>query len=209
MSKYLVNARQARDNNNTEDAKRFYDMVRTDDPMNGEAMFFYQYYSLYEGKNGEIPTRFINIQKALEPSINAVVNSEDAPEEKMTIIAAIVNAYIPLTWTLNRYMNGLNTGTGANRVTVISASTISSTCEAGVIKLYGLGDLLESIFGENGAAKVLSIACWKEAITLQQKWYAYKYAGITPETYAEKIKAVEPEYEIPKKAGCIQLADKR
>lgn len=58
-NKYLKPARTAREEDNTEDAKKYYDMVRTDDPENGEAKFFYAYYSLYEGKNGEIPQNFL------------------------------------------------------------------------------------------------------------------------------------------------------
>ena len=63
-TKYLKLARTARDENNGEDAKKFYDMVRVEDPENGEAKFFYQYYSLYEGKNIEIANRFIKLVKA-------------------------------------------------------------------------------------------------------------------------------------------------
>ena len=45
ISKYLKLARTAREEDNSEDAKRYYDMVRTEDPENGEAKFFYAYYA--------------------------------------------------------------------------------------------------------------------------------------------------------------------
>ena len=61
QSKYLQLARQAKAENNSEDAKAYYNKVREEYPENGEAKFFYAYYSLYEGKNIEVPTKFINL----------------------------------------------------------------------------------------------------------------------------------------------------
>ena len=75
-SKNLRLARQARAENNTEDAKTFYNKVREEDPENGEAKYFYAYYSMYEGKNGEIPTKFANLCKTLTSSINFVTFSD-------------------------------------------------------------------------------------------------------------------------------------
>ena len=59
------------------------------------------------------------------------------------------------------------------------------------------------------ASKTLAVSAWKEGVSLQQKWYAYKYEGKSAEEYAAKIQKVEPEYVMPKKAGCISLANKR
>ena len=57
QSKNLRLARQAKAENNTEDAKLFYNKVREEEPENGEAKYFYAYYSMYEGKNKEIHRR--------------------------------------------------------------------------------------------------------------------------------------------------------
>lgn len=200
-NKYLKLARQAREEDNTEDAKRFYDMVRTEDPENGEAKFFYAYYALYEGKNMEIPTRFANLCKILMPSIKRLIESEN--EEKEKIITDIVNAFVPQTWNLNRYMNHQKVGTGNNRKCIFEAREIGAVSENGMQVLYELGDFLE-------ANSYFSLACvaWKEAISLQQKWYSSGTKG-DPEKYTEKVKKYEPSYEMPKKAGCITLADKK
>ena len=50
VQKYLNLARRAREENNAEDAKKFYDMVRIEDPENYEARFFYSYYTLWSGR---------------------------------------------------------------------------------------------------------------------------------------------------------------
>ena len=64
-NKYLILARQARAEGNSEDAKTYYNKVREESPEDGEAKFFYAYYALYEGKNGEIPQRFSNVCQAV------------------------------------------------------------------------------------------------------------------------------------------------
>ncbi len=56
-NKNLTLARQAKQTKDTESAKKYYELVREEDPSNGEANFFYLYYAIYEGKNGEICTR--------------------------------------------------------------------------------------------------------------------------------------------------------
>lgn len=208
-SKYLKLARVARSENNSEDAKKYYDMVRVDDPENGEAKFFGAYYALYEGKNGEIANRFVRLINGIPSSIRCVADSDLPYAEKLETVKEIVEAYAPMTWSLNRYMNNLTVGSGQNRQRVLSNSTISKTCENGVIGLYELGDCVAKTFeGDDEAMKIAAIA-WKEGVTLQQKWHAYKYNGKTAEEYAEKIKKVEPSYEMPKKAGCISLANKK
>ena len=83
QSKYLQLARQAKAENNSEDAKAYYNKVREEYPENGEAKFFYAYYSLYEGTNSEVPTRFLNLCKVVISSVKMVRNSEMAKEEQL------------------------------------------------------------------------------------------------------------------------------
>ena len=205
--KYLKNARAAREEDNSEDAKKFYDMVRTEDPENGEAKFFYQYYSLYEGKNGELPTRFNSLTKVLKSSVRFVAESGDGEQEKMSIIGSIVSSFVPMTWSLNRHMNSLTVGSGENRQLVIPAKQIQGACIDGVIALYELGDIVEKYF-TSADAKKLSALAWKEAVSLNQKWYAYNY-GKSVEEYVAKIQKIEPDYVMPKKAGCISFSNSK
>ena len=208
-NKYLKLARAARDENNGEDAKKFYDMVRVEDPENGEAKFFYQYYSLYEGKNGEIASRFSKLVNVINSSVTMVAQSEEGNEEKLATIKAIVEACVPMTWSLNRYMNKLTVGSGSDKQRVLSNSDIVSVCVNGVVALYNLGDVIQKLMGDNPEAMKLAADAWKEGVSLQQKWYAYKYNGKTADQYAAKIQKVDPSYEMPKKAGCISFSEKK
>ncbi len=208
LEKYLRLARQAKAENNTEDAKNYYNKVREEDPENGEAKFFYAYFALYEGTNGELYSRFANLCKVLPSSINLIKESSMSKEEQLKSIEEIVNTFVPETWAENKYMNAKNreTKVGDSYVKVFDASVIRSCCVAGMKALKELGDQLEKLYIEDPECKRLAAIAWKEYVSLSQKWYAYAVKG-DPEIYAEKIKRVDPTYEMPKKAGCISFSN--
>lgn len=210
ISKYLKLARIAREEENTEDAKKYYDMVRIDDPENGEAKFFYAYYALYEGKNIEIPKRFSNLCTVLKSSIKMVKDSDCSKEEKNDILNAIFDNFIPTAWSLNVYMNGKNSETkvGDHYLKVFDNAQIVSVCKEGMKTLKELGDYTASLFESSPEGMTLAVKAWKEYVALAQKWYAYAPKG-DAEAYASKIQEIEPSYELPKKAGCISFGNKR
>lgn len=203
-SKNLKLARQAKAENNSEDAKLFYGKVREEDPENGEAKFFYTYYSLYEGTNGELPKRFSNLCKVLTSSINLIKGSTLTKDEQLKSVREIVNTFVPETWAENRYMNSKN----SSNITVFSSSAITSCCKEGMDALKALGDQVAGLYINDPECKRIAVIAWKEYVSLAQKWYAYAVKG-EPEIYAEKIKKVDPSYEMPKKAGCISFGNKK
>ena len=209
-NKNLKLARQARAENNSEDAKLFYNKVREEFPDNGEAKFFYAYYALYEGKNIELAGKFANLCKGVVPSINMIKNSSLSKEEQLASIEEIMNSFVPETWVLNRYMNNKNheTKIGDKYVTVFNFNEIASVCRNGMASIKEVGDTVEKLYINDAECKRLAVIAWKEYVSLSQKWYRWAVKG-DAEIYAEKIKAVDPTYEMPKKAGCISLANKK
>lgn len=210
ISKYLTLARQARAEGNSEDAKTYYNKVREENPESGEAKFFYAFYALYEGKNGEVPNRFANVCQVVCTSIKMIKNSDDSLEEQYATISEIVAAFLPETWSLNRYMNNKNheTKIGDSYVKVFDNSSIVACCKNGMFALRDLGDMIEKLYNSDDGAMEIAVLAWKEYVSLAQKWYAYPPKG-EAEIYAEKIIKVDPSYEIPKKAGCISFANKK
>ena len=210
IQKYLKLARQAKLDNNSEDAKTYYNKVREEDPENGEAKFFYAFYALYEGTNGEIPQRFKNVCQAIFPAIKLVKASDMSAEEQYATISEIVKAFLPETWSLNRYMNKKNSETkvGDSYVKVFDQGQIVSTCKTGMFAVRDLGNEIEKLYNGDAGAMALAVLAWKEYVSLAQKWYSYPPKG-EAEIYAEKIKKIDPAYEMPKKAGCISFADSK
>ncbi len=210
QSNYLQLARQAKAEDNSEDAKQYYNKVREENPESGEAKFFYAYYSLYEGTNKELPRRFVNLCSVVIPSVKLEKNSSQPKEEQLKSIGEIVNAFVPETWSENRYMNKKNheTKIGDSYVKIFDNSQITTCGKTGMETIRNLGNELASLYGDDAEAKRLAVIAWKEYVSLAQKWFAWAPKG-EAEIYAEKIKQIDPSYEMPKKAGCISFADKK
>ena len=184
--------------------------VTEEDPTNGEAKYFYAYYALYEGKNIEIPKRFANLCTTVSAAVKLVKESSLSKEEQLKSIDETVNSFVPECWALNRYMNHKNreTKVGDSYVKVFSASEITYTCKTGMSTLKTFGDEVSKLYLADPECKRLAAIIWKEYVSLCQKWYAYAPKG-DAEIYAQKIKEIDPSYEMPKKAGCISFADKK
>ena len=209
-NKYLQLARQAKAESNVEDAKTYYNKAREEFPENGEAKFFYAYYAMYDSANKDVPRKFIDLCKGVVGAVKMAAKEEVSKEEQLKSIEEIVNTFVPETWSMNRYMNKKNheTKIGDSYVTIFEHSTITTCGKTGMEAIRNLGDELANIYGEDAEAQRLAVIAWKEYVSLCQKWFAWAPKG-EAEVYAEKIKKIEPSYEMPQKAGCISFADKK
>lgn len=208
ISKNLTLARQARAEGNSEDAKTYYNKAREENPNDGEAKFFYMYYALYEGTNGELPRRFDNVCQAAISALKMVKNSGLPTDAQYETLSVIVDAFCPMTWSINKYMNNKNreTKVGDRYVQIYDRDVVQSACKKGMFTVRDLGDQIRNIYGTDPGAMTIAVKAWKEYVSLAQTWYAYPPKG-EAEAYAEKIKNIDPSYEMPKKAGCVSFGD--
>ena len=97
---------------------------------------------------------------------------------------------------------------GDSYVKIFDNSQISICGRTGMQTIRDIGNELAVLYGDDAEAKGLAVIAWKEYVSLLQTWYALAPKG-EAEVYAEKIKQIEPSYEMPKKAGCISFVDKK
>lgn len=113
-NKYLTLARRAREDKNTEDAKKYYDMVRSEDPENVEAKFYYSYYKLLGCTNGQAAGEFVTFCNGLSSTISMIIDSDMEIREKDKFFVNIGNclkqAY-ELAKNANATINGGQGGT--------------------------------------------------------------------------------------------------
>ena len=110
QNKYLLLARRAREEDNAEDAKKYYDMVRTEDPDNAEAKFFYSYYHMYSGKVGEAVHNYLTLCKGIDSTLKMIIASECADEEKKALIKSMLNCIITAYGSAKSAYYKVNTG---------------------------------------------------------------------------------------------------
>lgn len=210
--KYLKLAREARQEENCDDAKKYYEMVRVDDPENGEAKFFYTYYCIYQGTNGELPQRFVNLCNVLEASIKKISESSESNEEKLKVVDDIANAFVPYTWNTYNFMYKIYM-----THEIFSCNEFHAVIMSEITGCYVLGDVIEMYFNSNNDFLKIAAKSWKEGIALQQKRYIAFSSGYYDDAtaldrYASKIQKVDPSYVIPTKEpkqDCLQSSNKK
>lgn len=172
-----------------------YAKVSQDHPEEvAEAEFFVAYWAyqdlLAENDAASAVNAFKAMAACVENAVKCVKESDEEEIGKILIVTAMVETYAPIT----RYLY-------TRRI-----STSSSTIETGVLGLYALGDAIKNAFGANPETMKQAAEAWKEGVSIQRQFHAYKYQGARAEDYVAKIQKVEPNYTMPSKAGCISVA---
>lgn len=194
-NKFLKAARAAREDKNSADAKRYYEMVKMEDPENAEARFFYAYYTIADGKKGEAYNSYMRFLAVVAPSIKTLASSDMEAVEKETLIKdmAMTARKVPMLMH-NALCDISTTPTGRKHLETANKESIGL--------LYSFGDEVEKAFADNETIiKLVSVEMWKDAIELQGKWTAVPFDKSYPEKYTAKIKKYDPNYVPPKASG--------
>ena len=204
LEKYLKLARRAKEEDNTEDAKKYYDMVRTEDPDNVEARFFYSYYRLWDGTKGESFGKYLDFCKTVSTIVRAVQET-DAPDEfKKSLLVEIFNSIKGTPISITRIQKDLWQSASDSQKPKYNSQQKESS-KVGIEMLYGFGDNIAKAFANDAGFTSIAVDSWKAGVALNQQ---YPYCGIDKtlsDKYIEKIKSADPSYTPPKKAGCISF----
>ena len=83
--KLLVLARRARDEQNSENAEKYYGMVLQEDPDNWEAAFFQVYFQSMQCKIMNIASAAFSVANCVEGAIELIAKLEDSSEQDAAI----------------------------------------------------------------------------------------------------------------------------
>ena len=194
--KYLRLARQAREENNVEDAKKFYDLVRTENPDNAEAKFFYLIYRCWDGTKGEWKSNYNSFLNGAVSAVKGVARMEMPDAEKGKILSEMLSEAIATYEGARKVETDLGRAGGNSAVVHNDKPTI--------LMLYQFGDAIEETMPTNTSAMDAACAAWKKAVALNQIYYAGIDKSL-PEKYEAKIQKLDSSYVKPKKGGCIRL----
>lgn len=209
-NKYLKMARQAIEENNIEEALKFYDTAKTEDPDNVEAMFFYQYYTLIKWPEMSTLKQYNVVEELAYIIIKALGECDDTAEAKFDLLSRVVDAFLPLAATLRHYTLKLDNG-----VTEATRSKAEKLQNNHIKNAKGLGNAIIDTFGEEkGLYTDLAVKCWKEAIDFDFaccKYLNYKDKDkeVWMHKYEKKIQKYDPSYKMPeyKQVGCFAIGD--
>ena len=197
-SKFIILARAAKEEGNYEDAKKYYEMVKTEDPFNPEAKFYYQYYVTMTCKNGEIVGKYQQLYKCVEPTFKLVKESSMSEEEKAKFVEEVCDIMDKTGDLLWEHLNGL--GEGFNH------ECVQISDDRRYIKCV-LDKIVINIFGEVEPYIPILVKLWKNQLNDTKFGFYYQkmteiymnlgYDASWADLICEKIKKYDPTYERP------------
>lgn len=193
----IQRARAALAEGKQKDAKAYYQKALDENTGNAEAAFWVLAIGWRDRINSQgnadaMREAFTTMSDALVDTAEQLAAPENIGAEKGAILAAAVNAYLPIADYVVRQGE--------------SIAGPESRIQYAALTFYGTGNAIERNFASNPQAMAAACTTWKEGVKLQRKFYAYSYDGNKAEVYVEKIQKIEPDYVMPNKPGCISLA---
>ena len=215
-TKYLKLARQAREENNTEDAKKFYDMARTEDPENVEAKFFYAYYNLADAIVRDVPNKYVDYTKVAVSSVKRLKESTLSDKEKLDLLEDIANTHAKEVVRVYHYVASHRDRSTSDHVDTngyYDTFQVASVQSASIHSLEDMGNNVANLFGSEPKAMELAANLWKGIFS--DKRFSREYffqSGTTKEESAkkwhelvEKIQKTDSSFPTPEEPKAIGI----
>lgn len=201
-------ARRAKDDNNGENAAKYYDMVLMKDPTSWEASFYVVYFKAMECKIAQIQSAAISVSNCIDTVLKLIKDNVSGHAEQVKAYTEVSTRVMIITSMLFNGAKNHYEGIDAqikDRYTqeFLNNAFASFRC------VYCLGNNLDLLFGSDSEANKLAVAAWKQGIEWHKTliWRLQDKEGNTNEinSYVAKIKKYETTYQAPEintSGGC-------
>lgn len=205
MSSKLKNlytiARRAKEENNSENAEKYYDMILQEDPESWEASFYQVYYKAMSCKIAEIASAAASVASCLKNTLCLVFDHVQDKTERDAALCEITDKTtdiaIMLSTAASNHYNEIRSQIGDSFAVQNSlAQDYANNVFSSAMICYTLGDLLYSL-----KETELSCIAWKTAINIHVACIANRASKKVFNSYVERIKNIEPDYKCPTR-GC-------
>lgn len=183
LKNFFELARRAKDADNWETAKKYYEKILEKVPSNWEANFYLVYYRAWSCKYSEVWSAANSVSNSLKTVLELVKNNVIEEEEQLNVISEIYSR--------------------CSRI----AKMLSSNAKSADI-MYQLGDVLEELFLDKYGT--IAANAWEDAIKIHIRFFdKISTLGSNKKkmiSYSEKIKKYNLSYNLPefktKDGGC-------
>ena len=203
-------ARRAKDDENSENAAKYYDMILVKDPTSWEAAFYVVYYKAMSCRIAQIESAAYSVQRCINSVLNLIKDNVVDKEEQKKAYAEVAIRVVAVSTMLNsaavRNYKNIDSQIQNRYLQEMLDRRLAT-----VKTLYTLGNTLDSLFGNDKEAIELSVNAWEEAVSIHVVLIRFfqdqEGHRNTVNKYGEKIKKYKPEYVVPqdiyaKKSGC-------
>lgn len=190
-------ARRAKDNDNSEQAEKYYDQILVKDPKSWEATFYTVFFKAMSCKIAEIMSAGTSISNCLDSVFNLV--KENVPEdEQVKVISELYTRSLEIATMLFNGAENHYEGIDLQIKDNYTQEYCYNAYAASHI-MYDFGDLLEKTFGDKFGT--VAAEAWKDGMKLHQRYIKYlndrEGNKQTILQYAEKVKKYDTSYQTP------------
>lgn len=191
-------ARRAKDENNSENAQKYYEQIITKDPSSWEANFYTTYYQSMNCKIGEIGMAAVRVMNCEDTVFNLIKNNiSDEGEQRKAIDEVAARLILISDMLFNAYKNyydNIDAQIQGNYV-----QEYADNCSLCREVVYAAGNNIISIFGEKYGD--IAAECWKLGVRqhniLNGVFTDKQGNAAVIKTYNDKIKQYDSSYQAP------------
>ena len=206
MSERLQNlykvARRAKDENNNEQAAKYYDLILQEDADSWEATFYRTYFKAMDCRIADIASSARAVQNTLKNVIDLIANLTDQPARTSAykeVVGKVTKMAMVMGEAAKNYYDGISYNLKMNDSSYADAydlwmSEIKDVC-------YVLGDILEQQYraGDKAALPEIFTDIWDSGLHIHSSWGK---DCSERELYIAKIREYSPDYEAPQQSFC-------
>lgn len=190
-------ARRAKNDNNRENAAKYYDMIAMKDPTSWEAAFFSVYFRSKSTNLANSQSASISVSN-MQQSVMTLIRDYVPDDEQLSAVAEVLTRSIEFSnrfvdWAKEQY-DDISPNIKDNH----TQEFIDRFCAARDIS-YECGDQIENVFGSKRMIAKMAIEAWKSGIELHKRIMPYLANKDRNEqviaSYTSKIAKYDDEYD--------------
>ena len=185
-------ARRAKDDNNSETAGKYYDMILAKDPTSWEAAFYTVYFRSMQCKIAQITSAGVNVANCQNSAVALIRNYVGNEAEQAKAINEIVLKSMVISRMLFKAAVDHYNGIG-DSIRSKYTDEMKRNCIAAISIMYNCGDAIEKNFKDNQNIREFSGSAWLAGYNMDKSGHS-NYTTVTGK-YKEKIKQCGHEYE--------------
>ena len=204
LENLLILARRAKESNDFQNGKIYYDQILVKQPSNWEAAFYSIYFAALSTTLGQLENNAINMANGIDTVAKLILDLPD--DQKLTAISEVKSAMINL---YNKYLDGARQKATGYRSAQPIFDVLNKALTAIGMMLIKTGDAFVDIFDDQEDAKVFyqRIVDTRD-ISIEYATGISARSGMPSELKdlaVTKIQAIDPSYVDPRpkpKNGC-------
>lgn len=156
-------ARRAKDDNNGENAAKYYDMILVKDPTSWEAYFYVVYFKAMECKIAQIQSAGTSVANCVDSVLKLIKDNVNGKEEQ---ILAVQEVALRCTLISAMLYNGAKHHYDGIDFQIRSKYTqeMINNCYSAMQIMYILGNNIDSLFGNYEELHIVAVSAWKDGI---------------------------------------------